>query len=175
MFEVDIVTLRIIHADGASRLAPCSPDWLLSCCLFFEASDIYMLRTCKLLASAAASLTVLSISSWAAAAERPSVTAGRKVAERNCAACHAIGDGESPLKEAPPFARLKYRYGPGGLAQLLEEGMIKNWPRPLEEGAAPIHPRMPALELGEDETNALVDYLRSLERPDAVQRRNAPK
>jgi hypothetical protein len=57
MFEVGIVTLRIIHADdapsacdGASRLALCSPDWLLSCCLFFEASDIYMLRTCKLLA-----------------------------------------------------------------------------------------------------------------------------
>lgn len=134
-----------------------------------------MLRNRRLLASAAASLTVLSISSWAVAAERPSVTAGRKVAERNCAACHAIGDRESPLKEAPPFARLKYRYGPGGLAQLLEEGMIKNWPRSLEEGAAPIHPRMPALELGEDEINALVDYLRSLEAPDAVQRRGAPK
>ena len=147
----------------------------MSCCPFFEASDAYMLRTCKLLVSAAVSLTVLSISSWAMATERPSVTAGRKVAERNCAACHAIDDGESPLKEAPPFARLKYRYGPGGLAQLLEEGMIKNWPRSLEEGAAPIHPRMPALDLGEDEVNALADYLRSLEGRDAGQRRRAPR
>lgn len=134
-----------------------------------------MHRRGKLLASVAASVSVLSLGSMVSAAESPSLTAGRKVAERNCAACHAIGDGESPLTEAPPFSRLKYRYGPGGLAQLLEEGMIRNWPRPLEEGARPIYPRMPALDLGEDEITALADYMRSFEGRDADRRSGSPK
>ena len=93
------------------------------------------------------------------------MTAGRKVAERNCAVCHAVGDGESPLEDAPPFARLQYRYGAGGLAELLEKGMIKDWPRPLEEGTRRLHPRMPAFPLDQDEIVSLAAYMRTFEGP----------
>lgn len=92
------------------------------------------------------------------------MAAGRKVAERNCAVCHAVADGESPLEDAPPFGRLQYRYGAGGLAELLEKGMIKDWPRPLEEGTRLLHPRMPAFQLSEDEVVALAKYLRTFEK-----------
>lgn len=89
--------------------------------------------------------------------------AGRLVAQRNCSSCHSIAEGPSPLADAPPFSRLHLRYGAGGLAELLEKGMIFDWPRPLEEGARPVHPRMPALVLGEDEVIALAEYLRTFE------------
>lgn len=104
--------------------------------------------------------------SAATAAEDSSVAAGRQIAQRHCAACHAIADGESPWKEAPPFAHLHYRYGAGGLAELLEKGMIKDWPRPLEEGHRLLHPRMPAFPLEEDEVVALANYLRTFEKDD---------
>ena len=93
------------------------------------------------------------------------VAAGREVARNYCASCHNIADGESPLEDAPPFARLKFRYGAGGLAELLEKGMIKNRPYPLEEGKRLLHPRMPAFPLDEDEVVALADYLRTFETP----------
>lgn len=116
-----------------------------------------------LLGAIAAAGAVLAAGSAATAAESTSVAAGRIIAQRHCATCHAISDGESPLEDAPPFARLHYRYGPGGLAELLEKGMIKDWPRPLEEGTRRIHPRMPAFQLDEDEVVALADYLRTFE------------
>ena len=93
------------------------------------------------------------------------VAAGRAVAQRNCATCHNIAGGESPLEDAPPFASLKYRYGAGGLAELLEKGMIKDRPYPLEEGQRLLHPRMPAFPLDDDEVVALAAYLRTFEAP----------
>lgn len=89
--------------------------------------------------------------------------AGRAVAQRYCATCHNVAGGESPLPDAPPFATLKWRYGAGGLAQLLEEGMIRDHPHPLQEGKRRIHPRMPAFPLSDGEVVALADYLRTFE------------
>ena len=106
---------------------------------------------------------LLAMSSSAMAADSTSAAAGKLIAQRNCASCHDIANGQSPLADAPPFARLHWRYGPGGLAELLEKGMIADWPRPLEEGSRPVHPRMPALSLSEDEVVALADYLRTFE------------
>jgi mono/diheme cytochrome c family protein len=101
---------------------------------------------------------------WAGAvhAETPEVSAGRRVAQRNCAECHALDKGPSPLADAPPFAELHRRYPRGGLGQLLSEGMLA----PIdtqEEGHVRVHPRMPQAQLGEDEVFELVEYLRSLE------------
>jgi cytochrome c len=114
---------------------------------------------------------VLLTSSAAQAGDSASVAAGRQVAQRNCATCHAIADGESPLADAPPFARLSQRYGAGGLAELLEKGMIANRPRPLEEGTRLLHPRMPAFPLDDDEVVALADYLRTFEHDGGGHRR----
>ena len=99
----------------------------------------------------------------AVAAEPASTLAyGQRIAQRGCGGCHAVADGASPMADAPPFRVLHRRYPAGGLAQLLEEGMLPP-DRPLEEGAPRTHPRMPAVALGSDEVAALTAYLRSLE------------
>lgn len=87
---------------------------------------------------------------------------GQRIAERSCGGCHAVGEGASPLADAPPFRTLHRRYPAGGLAQLLEEGMLP--PTTMqEEGSRPTHPRMPVATLDPDEVSALTAYLRSLE------------
>ena len=91
------------------------------------------------------------------------VSAGRAVAERYCSACHHVADGKSPNPAAPPFAKLQDRYGGGGLAELLEKGMIKNRPYPLEEGMRLVHPSMPAFPVTEVEAVSLARYLRTFE------------
>jgi mono/diheme cytochrome c family protein len=108
-------------------------------------------------------LSVLGSMAMGEVAIAQDVDAGRAIAQRYCATCHHISGGESPLKDAPPFANLKYRYGAGGLAELLEKGMIKDRPYPLYEGQRAIHPRMPAFPLTEDEVIALAKYLRTFE------------
>lgn len=89
---------------------------------------------------------------------------GRGIAERNCGGCHALDSGPSPLADAPPFATLYLRYPSGGLEQILTEGMLAPQRKP-EEGSAPRHPRMPMVELDDDEVAQLKAYLRGLEPP----------
>ena len=98
----------------------------------------------------------------APAGEPAAVSSGQRVAQRNCGGCHAVAAGSSPLADAPPFRDLHRRYPAGGLAQLLEEGMLPP-ARPLEEGEPSHHPRMPMVALGPDEVAELTAYLRSLE------------
>jgi cytochrome c len=97
--------------------------------------------------------------------ETAGILAGRRIAAQNCGACHAVADGPSPSPspEAPPFRLLYKRPGWGGVNQALEEGMIANFPHPLEEGAQPMHPPMPRIELGPDEIANLAAYLESLQ------------
>lgn len=98
----------------------------------------------------------------ASSAEAPQAAAGRAVAQRACGGCHAAGEGPSPLAEAPPFRLLYRRYPPGGLEQLLQEGMLAP-ERPQEEGSPERHPRMPQVAMDPDEVAALKAFLRSLE------------
>ena len=111
-------------------------------------------------------LAVVTALSLAVPAAAQDTAKGRDIARRYCAACHALGDSESPLEDAPPFARLQDRYGAGGLAELLEKGMIKDRPHPLEECRRRLHPRMPAFVLDDDEVLALAAYLRTFEKND---------
>ena len=87
---------------------------------------------------------------------------GQGVAQRSCGGCHAVAEGASPLAAAPPFRVLHRRYPAGGLAQLLDEGMLPP-DRPVEEGSPATHPNMPRVALDPDEVAALTAYLRSLE------------
>jgi mono/diheme cytochrome c family protein len=101
----------------------------------------------------------------AQAAERPApdlVIAGERVAQRSCGGCHAVGAGESPFPGAPPFRDLHRRYRAGGLAQLLQEGMLQPT-TPADEGSPTRHPLMPMVSLGVDEIDELTAYLESLE------------
>ncbi len=107
---------------------------------------------------------MLAASAGAALAADPpyQVAAGKLIAQRNCGVCHAVGVGPSPLAAAPPFRELYHRYPPGGLEQILEEGMLAPT-EPPEEGAPRRHPRMPQFTLGPDEVANLKAYLKSLE------------
>lgn len=99
---------------------------------------------------------------------------GQRIAQRNCGVCHAVDARPSPLADAPPFATLFRRYPPGGLDQILTEGMLAP-SRPPEEGSPNHHPRMPMVELDDDEVAQLRAYLRSLDpRPSAEPREGAP-
>jgi mono/diheme cytochrome c family protein len=98
------------------------------------------------------------------AAESPDVAAGRRIAQRNCGGCHAVTHGRSPWRDAPPFRLLHRRYPPGGLEQILREGMLAP-DDPSDEAAHALHPRMPQVALGDDEVSELTAYLKSLEPP----------
>jgi mono/diheme cytochrome c family protein len=80
-----------------------------------------------------------------------SVEAGQDLAQRLCAACHAIGRGErSPIPVAPAFRRLEPRVDLDRMIERLQDGIIAG------------HPEMPAFVLREHEARALVAYMRSL-------------
>ena len=98
----------------------------------------------------------------------PGMSGGQRIAERNCGGCHAVASGASKLADAPPFRTLQDRYPPGGLDQILQEGMLRPSRMP-EEGSPPSHPRMPMADLDDDEVAQLKAYLRSLDHrgPDA--------
>ena len=76
---------------------------------------------------------------------------GRAFAEAECSACHAIGeDGESPLKDAPPFHEIVTFYPPESLAEALAEGIVTG------------HPGMPQFELEPDQIGDFIAYLETL-------------
>ncbi|MGH1571717.1 c-type cytochrome [Methylobacterium sp. P31] len=81
------------------------------------------------------------------------VERGRALARQDCARCHAIGrTGTSPLRQAPPFRTLHERYPVDDLAEALTEGIRTG------------HPTMPEFRFDPDEAEALIAYLKSLER-----------
>jgi cytochrome c len=50
---------------------------------------------------------------------------GLKIAQRNCAPCHAVGRaGESVNRKSPPFRTLAQRYPLGDLEESLGEGIM---------------------------------------------------
>jgi mono/diheme cytochrome c family protein len=76
---------------------------------------------------------------------------GQDIAQRLCAACHAIGRAErSPIPVAPAFRRMEPRVDLDQMAERLQTGIIVG------------HPEMPAFVLKEYEARALVAYIRSL-------------
>ena len=96
------------------------------------------------------------------ASKPPQAFGGQGIAQRNCGTCHAVDSRPSPLADAPPFATLYRRYPPGGLDQILTEGMLAPSRKP-EEGSPARHPRMPMVELDDDEVAQLKAYLKSLD------------
>jgi len=77
---------------------------------------------------------------------------GRALAERFCAACHAVGShGASPHVGAPPFRKLDTRLDLDGLAGRLREGLASS------------HPDMPMFRFSREDANAVVAYLRTIQ------------
>lgn len=90
-------------------------------------------------------------------AQRPdnaaSASIGRGVAERHCAACHAIGRrGQSPNPRAPRFPLIAERYPNDNPAGVLIDGTVVR------------HPGMPEFRMLEEDTDGLVAYIRRISR-----------
>jgi len=87
---------------------------------------------------------------WAQRGNSDRVEAGRRVAARFCGECHAVTPNTvSPLPDALPMSQLYLRFPVERMGEAIELGMMKD------------HPRMPDFDLGDDERQALSDYLSS--------------
>jgi cytochrome c len=77
--------------------------------------------------------------------------AGRAIAQKFCASCHATGyENASPHPDALPFR------------VIVAKGRVDNLVEALREGRAIGHPDMPQWRFGPKEADALAAYLRSL-------------
>jgi mono/diheme cytochrome c family protein len=110
------------------------------------------LKTLMALGLAAA---LLQASPGRAAAVDPddaaSVARGLRLAQRNCAQCHAIASrGESPNRSAPAFRELHRRYPADSLEEAFAAGLLTR------------HPAMPQLRLLPGEMADLTAYVKSV-------------
>jgi mono/diheme cytochrome c family protein len=100
----------------------------------------------------AAGATILALSVLAASGvQAASVEDGRRIAERNCGMCHAIGPtGQSRNPKAPPFRTLGKRYPLEMLQEALAEGMLTGHD-------------MPEFRFTTNEIDSLIAYLKSVQ------------
>jgi len=79
---------------------------------------------------------------------------GLKIAQRNCALCHAVGrTGDSLNPKSPPFRTLAQRYPLSELEETMGEGMMVG-----HEG-----PEMPMFEFKPDQIEDFIAYLGSIQ------------
>lgn len=97
----------------------------------------------------AAGMALLTSEAWGQNAEL--VAKGKRLAEANCAVCHAIGEtGTSKLAAAIPFRDMALDFDQSDLEDALNEGV------PTE------HPAMPDWQMTPDQASALAAYIMSL-------------
>lgn len=79
---------------------------------------------------------------------------GLKIAQRNCAPCHAVGrTGDSANPKSPPFRTLAQRYPLSELEEAMGEGIMVG-----HEGA-----EMPIFEFRPDQIEDFIAYLGSIQ------------
>ena len=79
---------------------------------------------------------------------------GLKIAQRNCAPCHAVGrTGDSANPKSPPFRTLALRYPLSELEEAMGEGIMVG-----HEGA-----EMPIFEFRPDQIEDFIVYLGSIQ------------
>lgn len=86
----------------------------------------------------------------------PDLAEGRRLAEINCASCHAIGaSGESRHPSAPAFRRLSRAYPVTALEEAFAEGVLVG------------HPDMPEFRLEPEQIDDLLGYIQSIQERQA--------
>jgi mono/diheme cytochrome c family protein len=81
------------------------------------------------------------------------VARGEALVRTNCSPCHAVGlTDKSPHPDAPAFRTLSERYPIADLAEALAEGISTG------------HPDMPEFVATPDQIDAIIAYIRSLQR-----------
>lgn len=84
-------------------------------------------------------------------ADESSLARGQRLAQTNCASCHAIAlNDESPRADAPPLRDLYKRYPNEALRRAVSQGIHLG------------HADMPVFRLGDEDAAALAAYLWSL-------------
>lgn len=79
------------------------------------------------------------------------VAAGRELARKLCAGCHAVArDDTSKLAKAPPFRVIAQRYSVWSLQESLAEGIVTG------------HAAMPQFVFNPDQIDQLLTYMDSL-------------
>jgi cytochrome c len=113
-----------------------------------------VMRTTRLSAASLILIGALGLGAFPAlAAGADDIAAGRALVETHCSRCHATGDaGESPLAAAPKFRDLHFLYDVAFLSEALVEGI------------ATAHPDMPPFQFDPFQAEAIIVYLKSLER-----------
>jgi mono/diheme cytochrome c family protein len=102
--------------------------------------------------SAAFGLAILLLLGAASQAGAQDLAAGRKLAEENCARCHAIGlePQQSTHPDAPPFR------------VIAGKGDVDNLQEALAEGIMVGHADMPEFQLEPQDIDNFLSYLKSL-------------
>ena len=78
---------------------------------------------------------------------------GKALLEAMCARCHAVGrTGQSPHPDAPPFRTFS------------DDKLYDNdFGQRLQDGLSTIHPDMPTFHFSQEDADAVVNYLRSIQ------------
>jgi mono/diheme cytochrome c family protein len=102
--------------------------------------------------SAAFGLAILLLLGAASQAGAQDLAAGRKLAEQNCARCHAIGpeQQQSTHPDAPPFRVIAGKGNVDDLQEALAEGIMVG------------HADMPEFQLEPQDIDNFLSYLKSL-------------
>jgi cytochrome c len=104
-------------------------------------------------------LRVSQVSAQDQSVDRPDRAAGRVIAERHCASCHAIGrKGASPFAKAPPFRDVHRKYPVDDLEEAFGEGTTGN------------HLGMPDFAFSPRQVTDLLAYIKSLSNKPARRR-----
>ena len=82
---------------------------------------------------------------------------GEAIAENLCAKCHAIGiTGESPHPDAVPLRQLSWKYPVDELEQPFLQGIVVG------------HPDMPEWQFTQQDVDALLAYIESIQEPQTI-------
>ena len=94
----------------------------------------------------------IALCATSAHAQRLPEARGEDLLSRNCAMCHAVGRiGASPVAKAPPFRTL---------GQLMALDSLQE---PLGSGLLHGHPEMPKFVFPQQDVDAILRYLRSIQ------------
>ena len=103
-------------------------------------------------AVAAALSLVLALPAAMQPAAAQDIKRGEALLARACGSCHALGSGESAIKDAPAFYTIGRRYPVESLEEALGEGFMSG------------HPDMPEFKFDAGDVGAIIAYLKSIQR-----------
>ena len=110
-------------------------------------------KFCTAILSAVIVLPFLTTASLANGTASPEIAAGKMLAEKLCAKCHAVlTTGDSPDAKAPPFRTFAQKWPVQDLEEALAEGIVVG------------HGIMPEFEFEPADITSLLSFIESLSK-----------